>query len=232
MAAENYFRYARIHFDLDAHDSYTTHDDDPERSVPDPARATAYQHLLTARGEDACCPRPGRRRRRRRAAGAEHPTARGHELHDQQRRHHPGHRRPRPRRRPAGRRRDRPRRDPRPAAPRTGPPRPAGPGHRDQADHPHHPDGRVQHDHRAGPRHPDQHQLPRATDEAHTLARQALATSGDIQPGHNTLTITLDPLPTRRATTAIAELCNHLNATATRYPGTDLTLHFAVKNQP
>ena len=73
---------------------------------------------------------------------------------------------------------------------------------------------------------------PRATAEAHTLARQALATSGDIHPGHDTLTITLDPLPTRRATTAIAELCNHLNATATRYPGTDLTLRFAVKNQP
>jgi hypothetical protein len=30
------------------------------------------------------------------------------------------------------------------------------------------------------------------------------------------------PLPTRRATTAIAELCEHLTATETRYPGTYL----------
>ena len=73
---------------------------------------------------------------------------------------------------------------------------------------------------------------PRATDEAHTLARQALAASGDINPGDGILTITLDPLPTPRATAALAELCNHHTATATRYPGTDLTLRYAVKNQP
>ncbi len=41
----------------------------------------------------------------------------------------------------------------------------------------------------------------------------------------------LDPLPTRRATAAIAELCTHLTTTNTRYPGTDLTLHYAIKNQ-
>ncbi|MDQ2710563.1 MAG: hypothetical protein M3Z25_24375, partial [Actinomycetota bacterium] len=33
---ENYFRYARMHFDLDSHDSYTVTDDDPDRSVPNP----------------------------------------------------------------------------------------------------------------------------------------------------------------------------------------------------
>jgi prepilin-type processing-associated H-X9-DG protein len=33
---ENYFRYARIHFDLDSHDAYTSTGDDPERSVPNP----------------------------------------------------------------------------------------------------------------------------------------------------------------------------------------------------
>ena len=31
---ENYFRYARMHLALDAHDSYTATDDDPERMVP------------------------------------------------------------------------------------------------------------------------------------------------------------------------------------------------------
>jgi hypothetical protein len=42
----------------------------------------------------------------------------------------------------------------------------------------------------------------------------------------------LDSLPTRRATTAIAQLCEHLNSTKTRYPGTDLILRYEVKTRP
>jgi hypothetical protein len=71
----------------------------------------------------------------------------------------------------------------------------------------------------------------RATDEAHNLARIALKATGDIQPSPGALTITLDPLPTARATTAITELCAHLTATQTRYPGTDLVLHYKVKTK-
>lgn len=67
----------------------------------------------------------------------------------------------------------------------------------------------------------------RAGDEAHTLVRQALTGSGD-----GVLTVRLDPLPTARATTAIAELCEHLTATQTRYPGTDLVLRYEVKTRP
>jgi hypothetical protein len=53
--------------------------------------------------------------------------------------------------------------------------------------------------------------------EAHNLVRQALTGSGDIDPGDGGfLTVRLDPLPTKRATTAIAELCEHLTATETR----------------
>ena len=40
------------------------------------------------------------------------------------------------------------------------------------------------------------------------------------------------PLPTRRATKAIAELCEHLTATQTRYPGTDLILRYEIKTHP
>jgi hypothetical protein len=50
----------------------------------------------------------------------------------------------------------------------------------------------------------------RANHEAHILVRQALTGSGDIDPRDGVLTIRLDPLPTQRATTAIAELCEHL----------------------
>src|SRR5665648_550035 len=39
---ENYFRYARMHFDLDSHDSYASADDDPHRLVPNPAKRAAH----------------------------------------------------------------------------------------------------------------------------------------------------------------------------------------------
>jgi hypothetical protein len=72
----------------------------------------------------------------------------------------------------------------------------------------------------------------RANREAHTLIRQALTGSGDIDPHDGFLTVRLDPLPTRRATTAIAELCENLTATKTRYPGTDLILRYEIKTRP
>jgi hypothetical protein len=58
-----------------------------------------------------------------------------------------------------------------------------------------------------------------------------LKQSGDIIPDHDTLTIRLDPLPTRRATTAISQLCQHLTGTQTRYPGTNLTLRYEIKTR-
>ena len=72
----------------------------------------------------------------------------------------------------------------------------------------------------------------RANREAHTLIRQALTGSGDIDPHDGVLTVRLDPLPTRRATKAITELCKHLTATKTRYPGTDLILRYEIKTRP
>ena len=72
----------------------------------------------------------------------------------------------------------------------------------------------------------------RANDEAHALVRQALTGSSDIDPGDGILTVRLDPLPTGRATTAIAQLCEHLTATQNRYPGTDLILRYEVKTRP
>jgi hypothetical protein len=68
----------------------------------------------------------------------------------------------------------------------------------------------------------------RANHEAHTLVRQALTGSGDIDPSDVTLTVRLDPLPTQRAPTAIAQLCEHLTATRTRHPGTNLILRYEV----
>ena len=72
----------------------------------------------------------------------------------------------------------------------------------------------------------------RAGDEAYALIREALTASGDIIPDGGTLTIRLDPLTAPRRTRAVAALCNQLNATATRYPGTQLTLHYQIKDHP
>ncbi len=69
----------------------------------------------------------------------------------------------------------------------------------------------------------------RAAGEAYTLIREALRASGDIIPGNGMLTIRLDPLSAPRRTKAIAALCDQLNATRTRYPGTQLILHYEVK---
>ena len=72
----------------------------------------------------------------------------------------------------------------------------------------------------------------RAGDEACALIREALAASGDIHPGDSELLIRLDPLTAPRRTQALAALCDQLNQTASRYPGTDLVLHYEVKPHP
>jgi hypothetical protein len=224
---ENYFRYARMHFDLDSHDAYATTEDDPTRLVPNPAKRKAHQQLLAARARydralaatdaaflEAMSPPPGqtaiitntdhdRLTAGLRAAEADLDTAQG------------AHRAV-PARLPLGQ---------------------VNPGQqvldiqtklishairiaafntatalaRDIRVH-------------TG--------YARANHEAHTLIRQALTGSGDIDPGDGVLTVRLDPLPTQRATTAIAQLCEHLTATNTRYPGTDLILRYEVKTRP
>ena len=46
---ENHYRYARIHFDLDSHDTYRAGEDDRTRMVPNPAKKPAYQQVEKAR---------------------------------------------------------------------------------------------------------------------------------------------------------------------------------------
>ena len=72
----------------------------------------------------------------------------------------------------------------------------------------------------------------RARDEAYALIREALATSGDIHPGPGQLLIRLDPLTAPRRTQALAALCDQLNQAGCTYPGTDLLLRYEVKPHP
>ncbi|WP_146112515.1 putative transposase [Arthrobacter sp. MYb224] len=69
-----------------------------------------------------------------------------------------------------------------------------------------------------------------ASSQAHVFVRQALKLSGDLDPRQDgVLEVLLDPLPTRRATVALGELCELLSGTRTVYPGTDRVLRYRVK---
>jgi transposase len=70
----------------------------------------------------------------------------------------------------------------------------------------------------------------RAGDEAYALIREALTVSGDIIPGPGELLIRLDPLTAPRRTQALAALCDHLTAAGACYPGTSLVLRYEVKS--
>jgi hypothetical protein len=72
----------------------------------------------------------------------------------------------------------------------------------------------------------------RAGDEAYALIREALTVSGDIIPSRGQLLIRLDPLTAPRRTQALAALCSQLTQAEARYPGTDLVLRYDVKPHP
>jgi hypothetical protein len=72
----------------------------------------------------------------------------------------------------------------------------------------------------------------RAGDEAYALIREALTTSGDIHPSPGQLLIRLDPLTAPRRTQALSALCDQLTAASARYPGTGLVLRYEVKSRP
>jgi hypothetical protein len=55
LAPGDHYRYAPMHFDLDSHDTYPATDDDPTRTVPDPAKKLAYSGIDKTSGQ---CIRP------------------------------------------------------------------------------------------------------------------------------------------------------------------------------
>ncbi len=224
---ENYFRYGRMRFELDSHDSYAATDDDPARSVPNPAKAKAHQKVVAARtryektiaGTDAALlaartPAPGTTEVL--ITNADYNTitaeqAAARDALDAAVADHAGIKA----RLPLGE---------------------VHPGQQvldtDTKLLSHairmaafNTANTLARDIRRSTGY------ARAAQEAHSLIRQALTGSGDIIPGHGTLTIRLDPLPTTRQTKAISELCEHLTATQTRHPGTDLILRYEVKSQ-
>jgi prepilin-type processing-associated H-X9-DG protein len=72
----------------------------------------------------------------------------------------------------------------------------------------------------------------RAEDEGRTLVQAALASAADIDVGPGELRVTLAPLSSPHRCRAVAALCDELNAAAVRFPGSDLVLRFAVSPPP
>jgi len=72
----------------------------------------------------------------------------------------------------------------------------------------------------------------RGDDEARALLREAFTLSGDLQIAGDTLHVQLDPASAPRRSKALTALCTELNDTATSYPGTDLTLAYSIKGHP
>ncbi len=72
----------------------------------------------------------------------------------------------------------------------------------------------------------------RSEQEGRTLIQSALAAGGDLQVTATELTVALDPLSSPHKTQALATVCDALNATATRFPGTHLRMRFVLKPEP
>lgn len=68
----------------------------------------------------------------------------------------------------------------------------------------------------------------RTDDEGRTLIQTALRGAAAIEPTADTLRITLAPLSSPHRSAALRRLCEDLNTTATPFPGSNLRLWFAV----
>ena len=208
---ENYFRYARAHFALDALDSYTAVPDDPGRLVPNPAKKTAAAAVKAAKKAVAQAeaarqeklaalrsPAPGistvitnqmlARLERpveaaRRELGATQAAAKATPAKIPLSQHSPGQVRLETETKLITH------------------------AIRMAACNAETILARALHGHYA-----------RAADEAFALIREALTASGDIIPGDGVLHVRLDPLTAPRRTRALTALCHQLNTTQTRYP--------------
>jgi prepilin-type processing-associated H-X9-DG protein len=72
----------------------------------------------------------------------------------------------------------------------------------------------------------------RAEDEGRTLIQTALASAADIEVAETELRVIIAPQSSPHRTKAIAALCAELNRTNIVFPGTKLRLRYAVKGKP
>ncbi|MHB1511085.1 MAG: putative transposase [Acidimicrobiales bacterium] len=208
---ENFFRYMRAHYALDALDSYATTDDDPDRLVPNPARKDADRVLAEARRSLA---KAEANEGRAALGGSRADTEITRAYSDAQVEIE----------RLTEAARAIPARVPlatiRPQAVRITPERKRIHDAIRMATY----NAESALARLLGPHY------ARAEDEARSLLREAFGIPADLEVVGNELHVRLDTLSAPRRTAAIAGLCADLTATRTIYPGTDLTLVYSVKD--
>jgi len=69
----------------------------------------------------------------------------------------------------------------------------------------------------------------RADDEGRTLIQAAMASTADLQVTQSELHVTLAPQSSPHRSSAIAALCDLLNQQKTTFPGSKLKMHFAIR---
>ena len=69
-------------------------------------------------------------------------------------------------------------------------------------------------------------------DEGRTLIQTALQSRATIEPTDDELRVTLSPLSSPHRSKAIASLCEILNKTQTQFPGSKLRIHYMVAEYP
>lgn len=72
----------------------------------------------------------------------------------------------------------------------------------------------------------------RTEQEGRTLIQSALSAVGDIEITDTDLFVSIDPFSSPHKTAAIAAICDEINATATKFPGSKLRMRFEVKPEP
>jgi transposase-like protein len=222
---ENYFKYAREHFALDALDSYAEGPDDPTRLVPNPAKAAALGQVATARTNLAAANAGLAEALDTAVSAAGSPKNHGKATVD-----------------PAARQVL--------AAANTDL---AEAKQASRSTPTHVPLGQVRPNSRLleTERKLLTHAIrmsayntesalarllrphySRGDDEARALIREAFTLPGDLHITGHILHVRLDPASAPRRSKALAKLCAELTDTQTRYPGTDLTVAYSVKGHP
>jgi transposase len=210
---ENFFRYMRGRFGLDALDTYTIKADDPQRTVPNPAKKDAARHIAKLKatitsgqatlGRIADHPALARSR--------DELSATIDEVHKQLTDHQAAAK-ALPARVPVG--------DIRPDAARL------------DGEHKRLVDAirMATYNTESSLARLLAGHYRRAHHEARSLLHEAFATPADIRLVDGRMHITLNPLSAPHRTRAIAGLCRDLTDTQTLYPGTHHPLVYAIKN--
>jgi hypothetical protein len=219
---ENYFKYARQHFALDALDSYAAIADDPDRLVPNPAKkhthaavaaaraalSDAENHLSAALDDAAARARqPGSQGRADVDPAATAALTQAQDQLDQAltaSRATPGHL-------PLGQ------------------VRPNAALIDEQRKLITHAIRMAAYNAESTLARMIRPHYARAEDEARALIREAMTLSGDLQITRDTLHLRLDPASAPRRSRALAALCDQLTTTETIFPGAQLKIAYSIK---